>query len=77
MGMIRVSQNKLTGQIIRRRVEVRETKSGYLWARQDGQAVEERFRRDPTTGVWRKHRSAEARTMSNYRVWLEEEKDGN
>lgn len=76
MAMIRVSQSKLTGRIAsRRKVEIRITKSGYLWARQPGGAREERFKRDPL-GVWRMIRAGGSLSL-NYRVWLEEEKDGN
>lgn len=74
--MIRVSQSKLSGSIVRRRVEIRITKSGYLWARLPGHAREEKFKRD-ALGVWRRYKSAATIATGNYRVWLEEEKDGN
>lgn len=68
--MIRVSQSKVSGQIVsRRRVTIRFTKAGYLWARSDDRPREERFWRDPL-GVWRLKRS-NGPAMS-FTVWLEE-----
>lgn len=74
--MIRVSQSVHSGLTTRRRVEIRITRSGYLWACLPGHAREEKFKRD-ALGVWRRYKSAATRNTGNYRVWLEEEKDGN